>query len=302
MGKRDNRTLIAGIVCTTLAALLAYQFGHLLPLLPRRPEHQKPDREKIAMPDGQSGRSGERTLREREGWVPQDFFEVPDAIRACKAITSRDQQQLQALIDAGLDVNLSGKAGITLLYWAFVSDNLEAFKLLLESGADPDQKLTNSLYLRTVMAFREGDSILFTTMRITWNRGQLDFFYAALDHASEKDPRDAAGNTLLHVVMAERRPDEAILARIIEFGVDLDAQTKYGNTEAMWAVSHDRPDLALQMFEAGADPSIRNNQGQSVADLLRRKLEQERGNQYYPKEAAQQLLEWLEKRDPPTDK
>jgi ankyrin repeat protein len=140
----------------------------------------------------------------------------------------------------------------------------------------------------------EGDSILFTCIRKAWKRSQLDFFFAALEHTGEKDPRGWAGKNLLDVVVAERRIDGDILARLVESGVDLDMQTQSGSTTAMWAVRLDRPQLALHILKKGANPSIRNKKGQSVKDLILEKLEHEKGNPHYPKEDAARLLEWLE--------
>lgn len=291
MGKSNKWPISAAvfgiIAVAVLAVLLRYNREHFLP--------GKRDRPQVADPTEQLRKLVDPTLREIQGWTPQDFFKEEQTVRAAAAISARDQTELQALIDGGLDVNVTGKAGFTLLYWAFAEDNFEAFDLLLSSGADPDQKLTRSITLQANRPLVEGNSIPFTCIRTAWKRSQLDFFFAALEHAREKNPRDFEGNTLLQVLVAERRINEEILARFSETGVDLDMQTQYGGTAAMWAVRLDRPQLALKILQAGADPNIKDKQGQSVASLMLQKLEREKGNPNYPQEDAARLLEWLEK-------
>lgn len=247
--------------------------------------------------------SAERTVREQEEWAPEDFFSDAAAIRACEAISNRDQTQLQSLIDGGLNVNGTGKSGLTLLHWALVDSNFPAFKLLLESGADPDKKLHRFIFLHTRTKLVEGDSILFSCLRGYYTPHQLDYFYAALDHSRQADPRDAAGKTLLLFTvdrLGGTMGTKTMLARIIDQGVDLNAQNEYGDTAAMMATGHDRPDLALQILEAGADPAIRDHRGKSIADLQLRKLELKKGDPDYPQQDANRLLEWL-KKNPASD-
>ena len=298
MGKSDRWTLwvmlLSGVVLV-LGAVFADPFAGFLAGKVGSPGNPTTVSEGAAA-------TARDTLRKRAGWTPQDFFMEDEAVRACEAISARDQAQLQKLIDGGADVNLTGKAGFTLLHWAFVNDNLEAFRLLLKSGAEPDKKLTRPVFVPSSTQFQVGDSILFTCLRSSWKRGQLEFFFAALDHTREKDPRDSAGNTLLLIAanpLWSGIGDRDVLATIIDFGVDLNAQTKDGETAAMVAVSLDRPQFALQILEAGADPSVRDHRGKSVGDLVSRKLElvQSDPNRFhYPKEEAVRLLEWLEKR------
>jgi len=216
----------------------------------------------------------ERSYREREGWAPEDFFQTTEAIRACEAISSGDRARLRELIDSGLDVNSSGKKGVTLLYWAFFDDNLEAFKQLLAFGADPDKKLTDYVHRKYEIPFRHGDSILFTCIE----QPKWDYFFAALPHTRDVNQRNAADQTLLIACTWVRGifgTGEDTLQRIIDAGVDLDAQDMNGNTAAFNAIVWERPQHCLQILMAGADPSIRNNNGQTVADVVAKRRGQE---------------------------
>lgn len=297
MRKNHQGVLFAAILCfCTLAAFgawFAFQNGVFSP--------GKPTVQRVPLP---SGLFGQRNLRESQGWVPQDFFKTPAAIRACEAIANRNPAALQDLIDAGLDVNQADETGMTLLYWAFACENLEAFELLLDSGADPDKKLKRSIYLHDISPFVQGDSILFTCMRQAWEPGHSDFFFAALKHTREIDQRDWHGDTLLLLAVNPLRSNltgKAVLTQIIRRGVDLDAQNQYGSTAAMLAVNDNRPQAALQIFVAGADPNIRNHRSETVADWARRKLKFEKNNPSYPHADLTKLLEWLEEHSPPDE-
>jgi ankyrin repeat protein len=252
MGKNLKWALGVGVVCVGALIVLSYRSGRFLT---GKPKFQMP-----TAPVAKLSKPREFILREIEDWTPQDYFQEDNAIRACDAITARDQARLQALIDAGLDVNVAGKAGFTLLYWAFAEDNFPAFELLLKSGADPGRKLTRSIYVSNKRPFFEGDSILFTCVRASWKPSHMEFVYAALAH-SEKDPRDWEGKDVLTVFGSEHRFNGEILARLAESGVDRNIQNQYGDTAAMLAVKLGWPQIALRILQSGTDPTIRNQKG-----------------------------------------
>ncbi len=220
--------------------------------------------------------SGKGTLCEREGWVPRDFFASPEAIRACELISARDIEGLRKVLDGGFKPKLSGKADMDLLLWAFVNDNLEAFKLLLVSGASPDHQLTRGIDMATDTGFGAGDSILFTTLR-SRDKRKWEFFFAALEYTDNINQRDAHGNTLLLVCLGGQgisSTNEGSLQRLLRSGVELDAQNEFGDTAALVALGWDRPLFSLRILEAGAVLDIRDRSGKTVADRLASKLMQ----------------------------
>ena len=205
---------------------------------------------------------------------PEDFFHASDVLHASEAITNGDSGKLQELIDSGLDVNSTGKAGMTLLHWALACRNLEAFQLLLDSGADPDKRLKNSLALPQIGKIHIGDSVLFSCLR----QAKWPFLFAAIEKTSDVDQLDVNGHTLLIAALRQyglgvENPallsiDEEILQRLIDSGVNLDARCEYGCTAAWHALRSGRPLLCLMILEAGGDPDIPCNDGETLGGAL----------------------------------
>ena len=243
------------------------------------------------------------SVREPSGWAPEGFFHASVVLHACEAITIGDSGKLQDLIDSGLDVNSSGKAGMTLLHWAFACGNLEAFKLLLESGADPDKRLKYTLETPHMGRLFFGDSVLFSCLR----QAKWQFFFPALEETSDVNQLDANGDTLLIASMrqyglgvtnyAQLSMTEETLQRIIASGVNLDARSKYGYTAALHAILAGRPLLCLTILEAGADPGIHGYEGETLAEALTAiaKRFEERGLVERLAE-AKRLQQWLDVR------
>lgn len=209
----------------------------------------------------------ERSMAYNEKWAPEDFFDTEEAINACNVISSGDPELLAELLRSGIDVNLTGKKGVTLLHWAFFDDKLDAFTQLLEAGTDPDKKLTGLIKRKRHYPIRFGDSILFSAMRI----GKWDHFFSALKHTNDINQRDVMDKTLINastgiVEISYLREDH--LQRMIDAGVDLNSQDQHGGTAAMNTLNNRRPKLCLVLLKAGADTSIKNNRGNTISTRL----------------------------------
>lgn len=236
---------------------------------------------------------GERSLREKENWSPRDFFDLSEAIGACEAIAARDESRLKVMIGNGLDVNMCGKAGMTLLFWAYVCGNLDAFEVLLESGADPDRRLTAALALKSATPLSPHDTILFTCVR----HHKWRFFFAALSRTHDVNQHDGGGLNLIQVAMnaptiLHVSPDT--LQRLIDAGIALDERDEYGGTAAISALAWERPAFCLQLLKAGANPVLRDVNGRNLTDYLMVKMKryEQQGNEFVP-QGFHELYQWI---------
>lgn len=290
-------TFCAGAVLVEMAVGRFYR-----PTIGAAPDSSSPEEAPVGRP--QTPVRGVRNLREVEGWAPEDFFDSNEVIQACRLITEHKHDELKKLIDAGLDVNASGYAGMRLLYWAWAEDNLEAFKLLLASGADPDAQLTDGVRLDNGRFLHPCDSILFSIMR-NKRIGMWDFFFAALDHSSDVNQRGVDGHGLLYTCMSSHMifsTNEEMLQHLLDARVELDEQNDNGETPAMNALAWGRPLFSLRILEAGADPEIRNKQGRTIADLLAIRMQHARRRGDSPPPGTDRLQAWLEAHQQTTNK
>lgn len=70
---------------------------------------------------------------------PGNYFDRPELVSLCNAISSGSLDTVRKLVAAGADVNAVGKEGMTPLHWAIMKQEYEAFSLLLDLGAQPDK-------------------------------------------------------------------------------------------------------------------------------------------------------------------
>ena len=96
-------------------------------------------------------------------WNAEDYFDDPKVIALCKAIQAQNIVKIDKLVAEGADVNARGKGNMTPLLWAFPGNNLNAFKRLLEHGADPNVEITEELNPMGVPS--HGNSVLHLAAR-----------------------------------------------------------------------------------------------------------------------------------------
>ncbi len=77
----------------------------------------------------------DQPIRVAEEMTPEQYFDNPKILELCRAISEKQHERVRELIP-NVDLNTQGSGGITLLYWAYFSNDLESFKLLLQAGAD----------------------------------------------------------------------------------------------------------------------------------------------------------------------
>jgi hypothetical protein len=202
-----------------------------------------------------------RTLRQQEGWQAADFFADETALRICAAISSRDEATLNREIEGKADLNVRGEGGFTLLHWAFAEENMAAFEALLKGGASPDLVLSQTI-LGKMFIFLKDESVIFTSMRCYRPR----FGAAALPYSKNVNQKRGKDN-LLHVFFQTFGSSKKILEDLIAAGIDVNAVGSYGYTPCHHA-AYKRPEFCIPLVEAGADPSIRDDEGRDVLAAL----------------------------------
>ncbi len=207
------------------------------------------------------------SIAERSRWEAKDFFSSESALRICAAISNEDQALLSKALAAKGAIDEKGRHGMTFLYWAYLRANVPAFKLLLDSGADPDARLTEDFQGRTYQFFN-GDTVMFSSIRQNW----LEFCLLALPYSSNPNQLDLAGENLLHPFVSGAGGTPHDLQALISAGIDINKKGRFGCTPCHLGLTLN-PSLSLTLLKANADPSIRDDAGKDIADHVEHQLQ-----------------------------
>lgn len=213
-------------------------------------------------------------------------------------IVSRDNEQALRIIDSGaFEIGQTNYEGWTLLHYAAEANNLEMVNALLQRGADPDAKTKwGSTPYEVASATMVKAAIARAVQARAAGSGALP------QHAPPAPPQAPAAaqraqvaardgsNGMCAAVRAEKindgrsptlrpwlrarddvwydHPDEITL--LLEDCVD----ANYQDGEARWTLLHhaaqrDRVEVAKILLSYGANPSIRNREGERAADLAK---------------------------------
>jgi ankyrin repeat protein len=202
-----------------------------------------------------------------QGWTPLQ-----------NAARQRKDGMIKALIELGADVNRPDDSGMTPLIGAAMRDHVPSIKVLIEKGANIEQPGPQG-FRPLALAIAENK---YESAKALMEAG------ADLSAASGAD-----GLTPLMLIAAQTSPAEGarflpgstrpsdIARGLVERGADVNAQSKSGVTALMIAATHNSAPMIGLLMDAGADPALKNQQGQTATDVA-----EKNGNQ----EAAQAIL------------
>ena len=191
----------------------------------------------------------------------RDYFWSEEALAAAKAIIGRRSAELDRLIAAGLDVDHRGRRGMNLLKWALFSNCLECFEALLEAGAGTEH-FVGGRYTGAVSQIT-----LMPVMELAAIHKDPAFLALALEHGADPDSLGVYGNRpVISLAILHWRNENVRL--LVEAGADLEAADGNGKGPLMTAVVLKNYEVACYLLEQGADPSLTNNWGNNVRDII----------------------------------
>jgi ankyrin repeat protein len=172
---------------------------------------------------------------------------------------------VRGLVDVGAAVKAVSSGGFTPLVFAVTKNDVASIKILLAAGADPNG------------AMPSGNKPLM----VATSYGHTAAALALLEGGAETTARDRAGNTPLHV--AAQQGDLALVKALLAQGADPNVRTPrstaavdgrggagFGRgpvgeqTPLMLAARGDHQDVMRALAEAGADPSLKAQDGGTV--------------------------------------
>ncbi|KIX98300.1 uncharacterized protein Z520_05601 [Fonsecaea multimorphosa CBS 102226] len=136
---------------------------------------------------------------------------------------------IQRALEAGADVAEQNEDGKSALYLAAVGGDVEAVRLLLEHGADPNQRNK-----RNKFGPGDHDEHGTTALHEAAQRGNVEMARLLIEAGADAEAADEDGNTVLHEAVNEpaikKGATPAIIDLLLAQGVDINAH--YGGKKA----------------------------------------------------------------------
>lgn len=185
---------------------------------------------------------------------PEEIFDDPKAVELAYASITGDQEAIESLVSNGVDANVTGYLGVTLLFLAIRPDNIEAFEQLLILGADP-----NSLVASNLSPIHLASSI-----------SDEYFLDLCLRHKGNPNLLAADGlTTPLISAAASSRSHINNTKLLIQNSADIEQKSSLDRTPILRAAVVYRYDIAYELIQAGADTTVTyGRRGRGLKEII----------------------------------
>lgn len=166
-----------------------------------------------------------------------------------QAVKSGDIKKIQQLIYKRYDVNAEDQDGMTPLLYAIESKNANIVNLLIQNGANVDNKNTHGhkpLFCAVVM-----DDPDIAIIQLLVKSGA---------NVNVKD-KDGVAPLLLWAISSNKSVN--IIQFLVESGANVDAKNAVGNTPLFYAIKIKNPDIIEFLVQQGANINAQDAQGKT---------------------------------------
>jgi ankyrin repeat protein len=196
-----------------------------------------------------------------------DYFEAKPQIALAEAAAKGNTDKIEQLLADGVGINTQGKEGMTALVWAILHQNKEGFQYLLEHGANPNLQMTESTL--TDDGVTDGNS----AMSLAAMHEDIWYLAQVLKHGGNPNLVNPVNGLtpIFEDIMRSTRSSSRLMhvKMLIAAGANLNFQEENGKTPLIIAARVSQYDIAYTMLEAGADPMIKNNWGQTILSEIK---------------------------------
>jgi ankyrin repeat protein len=150
-----------------------------------------------------------------------------------EAARANDAAMVRLLRAAGAEINEAGSAGLAALHWAAANANAALVRWLLAEGAKADV-ISDPSFGPPV---KNGPVALgaLTPLHLAAPSGDAEIARMLLDAKAPVNARDVRGMTPLMLAIATDRPNRALVALLQQHGADPSIRDRNGETDADWA-------------------------------------------------------------------
>lgn len=179
----------------------------------------------------------------------EKLYPNEDVRRLALAAGDGDLKSIDALVNAGVDVNEALVNNVTALFWPLRKSNYLGFEKLLAEGASPNFIFS---YTGSIMGWAA-------------KQGEIRFLKTALNYGG--DPNTITNDTsLLNEVIIHGKTHLKMDAvkLLVSAGADIDLSGTNGVSPILQAAYMSRYDIVCWLLEQGADPEKKNFRGENL--------------------------------------
>ncbi|XP_031570656.1 uncharacterized protein LOC116304984 [Actinia tenebrosa] len=200
-----------------------------------------------------------------------------------RAVIQRNENDICALVDAGVDVNITGCGGQTALFYAVQQSNKESVvRALINAGADINMTGDDGQTALSYAAQQNNNESVVRALisagadvNMTGEYGRTALFYAAqqsnndsvihalIDAGADVNRTYFHGRTALFYAV-QRSNNESTVRALIYVGADFNITDIDNQTALIHAIQLSNESVVRVLIDAGADVNIINNYGQTA--------------------------------------
>ncbi len=173
--------------------------------------------------------------------------------------------EVPILLDAGVDVNLKDKDGVTALMIAGMRANTETVQALLDAGADVNAKANNGATALMMAGTPAGSPRLlgWRSERFQSGKDNTETVQTLLDGGADVNAKDQDGVAPLMIYGA--RANRGNVQALLDAGADVNAKDNNGMSALSYAAREDYAEILRTSLDTGAQLDKRDKPNQPTA-------------------------------------
>ena len=207
--------------------------------------------------------AGEET-KIREIREIREYTELPlEGSPLINAVRTADLEEIERLLNQGVDVNKISMYGVPPLHWAVFHGYPDIVQRLVQAGADIEAR-DDDHWTASEWAAAKNDRIIMDLLIVgpplvrAVRKDDLEETESLLNQEDMDVNRgDKYGYTALH--WAARNGDSFFVQRLLQAGADIEAKDSYGWTALQWAAAEGHDIIADILVSKGADINTRDH-------------------------------------------